>query len=184
MTWTSNDQPINWSLTGRATARTYGELDPGGTAVLCGVQHDLHAELEVGLGLGAQAGESRLRKVFAEAGFSRFQRATETPFNLNPRGPQVADLFAKTARARGELLDGGLDRREAPVASIKNQAGKYVAPSLQSTMAAAAGAAKDMPADFRVSLVNAPGDAAYPIASFTWILVDCEQPGESKGKAW
>jgi SAM-dependent methyltransferase len=37
---------------------------------------------EVGLGLGAQAGEARLRQVFAEAGFSRFRRATETPFNL------------------------------------------------------------------------------------------------------
>lgn len=37
---------------------------------------------EVGLGLGAQAGEPRLREVFAEAGFSRFRRATETPFNL------------------------------------------------------------------------------------------------------
>jgi len=37
---------------------------------------------EVGLGLGAQAGEPRLREVFAEAGFSRFRRGTETPFNL------------------------------------------------------------------------------------------------------
>ncbi|PYY66428.1 SAM-dependent methyltransferase, partial [Pseudomonas jessenii] len=37
---------------------------------------------EVGLGLGAQAGEARLRKVFNEAGFSSFRRATETPFNL------------------------------------------------------------------------------------------------------
>ena len=37
---------------------------------------------EVGLGLGAQAGEARLAKVFAEAGFSHFRRATETPFNL------------------------------------------------------------------------------------------------------
>jgi SAM-dependent methyltransferase len=37
---------------------------------------------EVGLGLGAQAGEARLRQVFNEAGFSRFRRATETPFNL------------------------------------------------------------------------------------------------------
>ncbi|MDB6143798.1 MAG: SAM-dependent methyltransferase [Pseudomonas sp.] len=37
---------------------------------------------EVGLGLGAQAGEARLRKVFTEAGFSQFRRATETPFNL------------------------------------------------------------------------------------------------------
>jgi hypothetical protein len=37
---------------------------------------------EVGLGLGAQAGEARLRSVFMEAGFMRFRRATETPFNL------------------------------------------------------------------------------------------------------
>jgi hypothetical protein len=37
---------------------------------------------EVGLGLGAQAGERRLRDVFMEAGFSGFRRATETPFNL------------------------------------------------------------------------------------------------------
>jgi hypothetical protein len=37
---------------------------------------------EVGLGLGAQAGESRLREVFLKAGFTRFRRATATPFNL------------------------------------------------------------------------------------------------------
>ena len=37
---------------------------------------------EVGLALGAQAGERRLREVFVEAGFRRFRRATETPFNL------------------------------------------------------------------------------------------------------
>ena len=37
---------------------------------------------EVGLGLGAQAGEARLRRVFLEAGFMQFRRATETPFNL------------------------------------------------------------------------------------------------------
>jgi hypothetical protein len=40
------------------------------------------AGAEVGLGLGAQAGEKRLRQVFIEAGFSQFRRATETPFNL------------------------------------------------------------------------------------------------------
>jgi len=39
-----------------------------------------------------------------------------------------------------------------------------------------------MPADFRVSLTNAPGDAAYPIASFTWLLVYKDQPDEAKGK--
>ncbi len=37
---------------------------------------------EVGLGLGAQAGEAQLRGVFMDAGFKKFRRATETPFNL------------------------------------------------------------------------------------------------------
>ena len=37
---------------------------------------------EVGLGLGAQAGEARLREVVTKAGFTRFRRATQTPFNL------------------------------------------------------------------------------------------------------
>jgi phosphate transport system substrate-binding protein len=40
-----------------------------------------------------------------------------------------------------------------------------------------------MPADFRVSLTNAPGEKAYPIASFTWLLVYKEQSDEAKGKA-
>src|SRR5690349_15925887 len=70
-----------------------------------------------------------------------------------------------------------------PVASVKNAAGKFIEPTIATTTAAAAGAAKSMPADFRVSLTNAPGDEAYPIASFTWLLVYREQANEAKGKA-
>ena len=44
---------------------------------------------EVGLGLGAQAGEARLRDVFEQAGFSRFRRATETPDEPHPPSPPV-----------------------------------------------------------------------------------------------
>jgi len=40
-----------------------------------------------------------------------------------------------------------------------------------------------MPADFRVSLTNSPGADAYPVASFTWLLVYKDQPNESKGKS-
>jgi phosphate transport system substrate-binding protein len=53
---------------------------------------------------------------------------------------------------------------------VQNMAGEFVKASLQSTTAAAAEAAKNMPADFRVSITNAPGKDAYPIASFTWLL--------------
>ena len=47
----------------------------------------------------------------------------------------------------------------------------------------AAAAAKDMPADFRVSITNPAGEDAYPIASFTWLLVYKEQRDESKGRS-
>jgi phosphate transport system substrate-binding protein len=66
---------------------------------------------------------------------------------------------------------------------VKNAAGKFIEPTIDSTTAAAAGAAKSMPDDFRVSLTNAPGEAAYPIASFTWLLVYKEQPDQLKGRA-
>jgi phosphate transport system substrate-binding protein len=69
-------------------------------------------------------------------------------------------------------------------AAVKNAAGVFVLPSIESTTAAAAGAAAKLPptTDFRVSIVNAPGKDAYPIASFTFILVSETQPDAVKGK--
>ena len=61
--------------------------------------------------------------------------------------------------------------------SVKNVSGNFVKASLESTTAAAA-SVKSMPADFRVSITNAPGKDAYPISSFTWLLV----PGDWKDK--
>ncbi len=52
--------------------------------------------------------------------------------------------------------------------------------SLESTTAAAASA--QMPADFRVSITNAPGKDAYPIASFTWLLIPQQSKDANKGK--
>jgi phosphate transport system substrate-binding protein len=70
-----------------------------------------------------------------------------------------------------------------PVALIRNKAGRFVEPNLESTTAAANGALGSIPADFRASLTDAPGEASYPIVSFTWALVYQEQPDETKGKA-
>jgi len=53
---------------------------------------------------------------------------------------------------------------------VKNAAGVYVEANLAS-VTAAAGSVKDMPADFRVSITNAPGKEAYPVSSFTWLLI-------------
>lgn len=54
---------------------------------------------------------------------------------------------------------------------VRNSAGAYLKADLQTVTDAAAGAAKNMPADFRVSITNAPGKNAYPISSFTWLLI-------------
>jgi len=57
------------------------------------------------------------------------------------------------------------------VGAVKNRAGRYVEPNLSSVTAAAAGAAATIPPDLRASIVNAPGELAYPISGFTWLLV-------------
>lgn len=63
--------------------------------------------------------------------------------------------------------------------SVKNAAGEFVKATLESTTAAAA-SVKNMPADFRVSITNAPGKGVYPIASFTWLLVPAQFKEGSK----
>ncbi len=55
--------------------------------------------------------------------------------------------------------------------AVKNSAGVFVKADLAGVSAAAAGAAKNMPQDYRVSITDAPGKSAYPIASFTWLLI-------------
>jgi len=69
-----------------------------------------------------------------------------------------------------------------PFGDVKNKSGKFVTPSLQSVTAAAAGAAQNMPDDFRVSITDSPGDDVYPISSFTWLLVYEQQKDGPKGK--
>jgi len=68
-------------------------------------------------------------------------------------------------------------------ASIKNAAGEFVEPSLDSVTAAAAGVAKVIPDDLRISITNADGAGAYPISGFTYFLVYKNQENEQKGKA-
>jgi phosphate transport system substrate-binding protein len=70
-----------------------------------------------------------------------------------------------------------------PVARIKNSAGKFVAPSLDAITAAAAESVSKMPADLRASIVNAAGESAYPISSYTYLLVYKDQKDAGKGKA-
>ena len=70
-----------------------------------------------------------------------------------------------------------------PYASIRNNTGSFIEPSLESTSAAAAGVTLAPDTDFRISITNAPGAQAYPIASFTWLLVRTNNPDPVKGRA-
>jgi phosphate transport system substrate-binding protein len=74
-------------------------------------------------------------------------------------------------------------KNNMPSAAVKNQAGVYVKASLETVSSAAAGAAKEMPADFRVSITNPQGKNAYPISSFTWMLIPSQIPDAGKAKA-
>jgi phosphate transport system substrate-binding protein len=72
-------------------------------------------------------------------------------------------------------------QNKIPYGVVRNAAGAYVKASLESVTAAAA-SMKNMPADFRVSITNAPGKDAYPICSFTWLLIPEVSKDPAKGK--
>lgn len=74
-------------------------------------------------------------------------------------------------------------KNNLPYASIKNKAGNFVSPSLESVTAAAMNEAKKMPDDLRVSITNAEGKNSYPISGFTWLLVYKDQKNIEKAKA-
>src|SRR5262249_16457258 len=67
--------------------------------------------------------------------------------------------------------------------SVQNGAGEFLKGSVDSVTKAAAGAAANMPADFRVSITNAPGSGAYPISSFTWLLFYENPKDKAQAKA-
>jgi phosphate transport system substrate-binding protein len=73
-------------------------------------------------------------------------------------------------------------QNKLPVAQIKNASGAFVEPSVDSVEAAAAASAANTPDDLRVSITNAQGARAYPISSYTYILVYKNQKDATKGK--
>ena len=72
-------------------------------------------------------------------------------------------------------------QNKIPYGVVRNSSGNFVKASLESVTAAAASAPK-MPPDFRVSITNAPGKEAYPISSFTWLLIPAQSRDANKGK--
>jgi phosphate transport system substrate-binding protein len=94
------------------------------------------------------------------------------PVGLGGKGSEgVAGLLKQTPDSIGYVELIYAVQNKIPFGSVKNAAGTFIKADLPSVSAAAAGAASNMPADFRVSITNAPGRTAYPISSFTWLLI-------------
>jgi phosphate transport system substrate-binding protein len=94
------------------------------------------------------------------------------PTGVGGRGnEQVASLVTQTPGAIGYVELIYALQTKISYGSVQNAAGEFMKASVGSVTAAAAEAAKQMPADFRVSITNAPGKGVYPISSFTWLLL-------------
>ena len=104
------------------------------------------------------------------------------PVGLGGKGNEgVAGTVRQMAGAIGYVELIYAVQNKIPYGSVKNASGAFVKASLDSVTAAAA-SVKTMPADFRVSNTNAPGKEAYPIASFTWLLIPAQSKDAAKGK--
>src|SRR6266702_824130 len=105
------------------------------------------------------------------------------PVGLGGKGNEgVAGQIKTTGNTIGYVELAYAFENKLPYATLKNKSGAFVEPSIKSTSAAAAAAAKHMPADYRISLVNQPAKDAYPIVGFTWLLVYEQQKDKVKGK--
>ncbi len=108
--------------------------------------------------------------------------AVRWPTGLGAKGNEgVSGLVKQTPGAVGYVELAYANQNKLPAALLRNRDGAFVAATMDSTSAAAAGVA--MPDDFRVSITDASGKAAYPMASFTYILVPRDQQDPVKAKA-
>jgi phosphate transport system substrate-binding protein len=103
------------------------------------------------------------------------------PVGLGGKGNEgVAGQVKQLSGAVGYVELIYAKQNQMPYADVKNAAGNFITPSLDSVTAALATA--KIPDDFRFSMVNAPGDQSYPIAGTTWLLVYEKQTNADKGK--
>lgn len=106
------------------------------------------------------------------------------PVGLGGKGNEgVAGLVRQTPNSIGYVELIYAIQTHMAYGKVRNQAGAFVKAELSSVTAAAAGAVKNMPADFRVSITDAPGKDSYPVSSFTWMLVPKNMQDKSKGQA-
>jgi phosphate transport system substrate-binding protein len=106
------------------------------------------------------------------------------PVGLGGKGNEgVAGLIKQTPNSIGYVELVYAVQNQITYGKVRNLSGTFVKADLTSVTAAAAGASKQMPEDFRVSITNADGKDAYPVSSFTWLLVPTKIEDPAKKKA-
>jgi len=110
--------------------------------------------------------------------------AVKWPAGIGAKGNEgVAGMVRQTPGSLGYVELIYALSNNMSYGAVKNAAGKFLQGSPEGVTAAAAAAAKTMPADYRVSITNAPGAASYPISSFTYLLIPLKFADPAKGVA-
>ncbi len=110
--------------------------------------------------------------------------AVNWPIGLGGKGNEgVTEQIKQTEGSVGYVELIYALSNKLPFADVKNVAGSFVTPSLESVTSAAASAKFSAGTDFRVSITDAPGAGSYPISSFTWLLVRPKMKDAAKAKA-
>ena len=110
--------------------------------------------------------------------------AVKWPAGIGAKGNEgVAGMVRQTPGSLGYVELIYALSNNMSYGAVKNAAGKFLQGSPEGVTAAAAAASKTMPADYRVSITNAPGAASYPISSFTYLLIPLKFADPAKGAA-
>ena len=106
------------------------------------------------------------------------------PVGLGGKGNEgVTGQIKQTPNTIGYVELAYAVKNKLPVAEIKNRAGQYIVPNFETVTSAAAESLADTPEDLRVSITDAAGANAYPIASYVYVVIYKELPDERNGKA-
>lgn len=139
------------TLPAKDIVAVYRSDSSGTTAVFTDYLAKVHAPFKSGVGAG---------------------KAVKWPAGVGGKGNEGVTGFIKnTPGSFGYVELAYAESEKLPVAEIQNKAKKFVKPTIETTTNAAAGALKAMPEDFRVSITDPEGAKSYPIAAFTYILV-------------
>ena len=109
--------------------------------------------------------------------------AVKWPVGIGQKGNEgVSGMVRQSKFSIGYVELIYAEQNKIPFGEVRNKAGKFVKASINGVTAAAAANAAKIPADYRVSITDAPGADSYPISSFTWLLIPSPAKDGNKGK--